>query len=714
MSFGAHAQDSSDTFILEEIIVTAQKREQSLQDVPIAVTPIRGEQLNSFAAGGEDIRILSGRIPGLNAESSNGRVAPRFYIRGLGNTDFDLAASQPVSIIMDDVVMERVVLKSFPLFDIERVEVLRGPQGTLFGRNTPAGIVKFDSIKPGDEAEGYVSASYGNLGNRTVRAAATVPVSDTFSVRASGLYVGRSDWIDNAFTGEDDALGGFEDVAGRIIARFTPNDRFEALANVHARSLDGTSSVFRANILTAGSNQLNENYDRDTVFFDGGNNNPQEYDNFGANLKLIYSTDTVDITSITAYERADGFSLGDIDGGFGASFLPEMGPGFIPFPAETQDSIDDLDQFTQELRLSSNTGGALQWQVGLYYFKDDLTITTAPGFIPPSTVTHDNEAWAVFGQLAYDISDKTTVTVGARYTDDQKDLFATFALGGTFTEEASGSRISWDIAVNHAVNDEISLYARVAEGFRAPTIQGRDVAFFGAPSVAEEEVIISYEAGYKATLFENTLRLNAALFYWQVDDLQLSAVGGGGNLVQLVNAYKADGFGYEIEAEWLINENWTFSGSLSMAQTNLDDRGLAVGICAACTIPANDLVVIGGETRARVNDNPLPQAPDYLLNFVLSYEKELSGGRAVFFDMDMFVEGEKSLFLYQSAEYNTKGDHEVGLRAGMSFEDGKYEVSVYGRNITDEDNLKGGIDFNNLTGFVNEPRTYGISVKANF
>ncbi|HKL63103.1 MAG TPA: Plug domain-containing protein, partial [Woeseiaceae bacterium] len=150
------AQDDS---VLEEIVVTAQRREENLQEVPISVTTLSGARFDNLFDTGEDIRALATRVPSLYAESSNGRLAPRFYLRGLGNTDFDLAASQSVSIIMDEVVQENVVLKSFPLFDIERVEVLRGPQGTLFGRNTPAGIVKFDTRKPTAETEGYVDLS---------------------------------------------------------------------------------------------------------------------------------------------------------------------------------------------------------------------------------------------------------------------------------------------------------------------------------------------------------------------------------------------------------------------------------------------------------------------------------------------------------------------------------------------------------------------------
>ena len=150
--------------VLEEITVTAQRREESLQEVPISISTMTGDDLRTIFEGGEDVRALAGRVPGLNAESSNGRVAPRFYLRGLGNTDFDLAASQPVLIVMDEIVQENVILKSFPIFDQERVEVLRGPQGTLFGRNTPAGIIKFDSVKPSEEFDGYFQATIGEAG----------------------------------------------------------------------------------------------------------------------------------------------------------------------------------------------------------------------------------------------------------------------------------------------------------------------------------------------------------------------------------------------------------------------------------------------------------------------------------------------------------------------------------------------------------------------
>ncbi len=188
----AMAQETATKGGLDLIIVTAQKREENVQDVPISVSTMGEETLDSILSGTEDILALATRIPSLYAESSNGRVAPRFYIRGLGNTDFDLAASQPVSVIMDDVVMENVALKSFPLFDVKQVEVLRGPQGTLFGRNTPAGIVKFDTNRPSQEFEVGGTLTYARY--NTIKAEGAMGgglVEDKLAVRIAGLVEHR-------------------------------------------------------------------------------------------------------------------------------------------------------------------------------------------------------------------------------------------------------------------------------------------------------------------------------------------------------------------------------------------------------------------------------------------------------------------------------------------------------------------------------------------
>ncbi|PVM89085.1 TonB-dependent receptor [Caulobacter radicis] len=696
---------AQDAVTLDDVIVTAQKRSENIQDVPVSVAAVSGEKLASIFAAGEDVLALSSRVPGLYIESSNGRAAPRFYIRGLGNADFDLAASQPVSVIMDDVVLENVVLKSSPVYDVEQVEVLRGPQGTLFGRNTTAGIVKFDTVKPSEDFRANGAATYGSYGSATFEGGvggAIVP--GKLAVRASALYQHRDDYIDNAFTGVKDALGGYDEKAARLQILATPTEDTSILAIAHTRSLDGTAAVFRANILTAGSNKINSNFDRDKVSYNGGANNPQEYDSTGVSLKIDHDFGGVKLTSISAYETAKGRSRGDIDGG-----VAGVGPGFIPFDSDTQDSIGDLDQVTQEIRLASDTDGKLAWQVGAYYFKSAFTVSTNPFFVAPSTLEHKNTSWAVFGQGTYQVTDALKVTAGVRWTDDDKDMeVLSSPFGASAPVSVSDSQASWDLSAFYAVNDDVSVYGKVARGFRGPSIQGRDIAFGSPASVAQSETILSWEAGVKSELFERRVRLNGAVFTYTIDDPQFSAVGGGSNSNRLINAKKGEAYGVELDGEWKVTSNLLVTAGYSYSHTKIKDSGLAVAVCAQCTV--TDPLNTAGQ--ALVNGNPFPNAPEYILNFGARYNVPVGANGELFAETDWFRQGYTNLFLYESKEFNSKDTFEGGLKLGYARTDGAYEVAVFARNITNEVNLRGGIDFNNLTGFVNEPRVVGISLSA--
>src|SRR2546426_1739920 len=227
---------------LQTVTVTAERRAENIKEVPISVFTIGGEQLDVLNSSGEDVRVLSARVPSLNIESSFGRAFPRFYIRGYGNTDFRVNASQPVSLVYDEVVQENPLLKGFPMFDLERVEVLAGPQGTLFGRNTPAGVVKFDSAKPVlGKTEGYGSLSYGTFKTANLEGALNMPLSDQLAARVSVLYQGRDDWVHNTFAGPTSDFEGYEDRAARAQLLYKPSGTFQALFNVHARNLNGTA-----------------------------------------------------------------------------------------------------------------------------------------------------------------------------------------------------------------------------------------------------------------------------------------------------------------------------------------------------------------------------------------------------------------------------------------------------------------------------------------
>jgi iron complex outermembrane receptor protein len=706
---------------LERIMVTAQKRVQSTQEVPISVATLGGEKLDAIFSSGDDIQALAVKVPGLYAESSNGRAAPRFYIRGLGNTDFDLAASQPVSVIMDDVVMENVILKSFPLFDVEQVEVIRGPQGTLFGRNTTAGIVKFSTAKPRQDFDGYTKLSLGNYGTRNLEAAVGSGLTDELSARVSLLSQHRDHYINNSFSNEKDVMGGFDETAGRLQFLYE-QDSVSALLNVHGRKLDGTSSMFRRNVFTPGSNKLNGNYDRDNVAYDSGNNF-QKYDSSGASLKLDVDLNEMTFTSVTAHEQADGKGRSDVDGG-----NTETGPGLSdPNLAVTEDQLNDLKQLTQEFRLASDSKDALEWQVGAFYFDSSFGVTSIDGFFGTTQVFHDNQSWAVFGQSTYDLTSNWDVTAGIRYTHDKKSFYVGqqnigspgladgFPRVQTYAPiERSDGQISWELATNYRLTEQTSVYGRLANGFRAQSIQGRNVAFEEDPTTADSETIQSVEVGAKSDLLDNSLRLNGAVFYYNIDDMQLSAVGGALNGNSLINADKGTGYGFEIDADWRVLANLTLGGGFSYNHTELKDPTKKVGLCGSKMCTALDKTeTVNGKVLAYFDGNPFPQAPKTILTLNARYDYPVSSGE-IYLYTDVAVQGKTNLFLYESVEFQTDNNMEAGLRLGYQNYEGNYEVALYGRNITDEDNVKGAIDFANLTGFVNEPRMIGIEFKKNF
>jgi len=718
--------------VMEEVVVTAQKKEENIQEVPISITKMTGDRVTARFAGGEDILALAQAAPGLHVETSNGRLAPRFYMRGLGNADFTQAASQPVSVVFDDVPMEKVGFKSFPVFDVDSIEIGRGPQGTLFGRNTTAGMVHISSRRPTEETEGYVRANLGNIGTRNIEAAigGTV-IEDQLMARVSILHQNRDNWVDNGFTQQDDALGGFDIFAIRLQALFTPSDDFSVLFLHQRQDQDGNSaSLFRANVLSQGSNDLNDNYDRDTVFFDGGNGNPARIKSHGTTLKMDWDLGDYTVTSITSYQDIyDREGRGDIDGGFGCLFTCSgpSGPAstpFSPFASPFVVNVDtgsviDANQLTQELRLASNLDGAFNYQVGVFYFKDEFSNISsnqsagAAVYSANSTSDIENRAWAVFGQGTYELAEDLKLTFGLRYTDDEKDAQH---IRNPFTAPAplapislQDDNVSWDLSLSKTTAAGNQLYARAASGFRAQTIQDR---LQDDPTVttADSETINSFEIGYKALW--DRVRLNAAAFYYSVDDMQLVAVGGADNSTRLLNADEGTGSGIEVEVEYAVTDNLIFSAGFGSADTTIKQQGLATAPCGSGLCTTLDPIDANG--NAVIDGNSFQHAPEWTLNFEIDYTAPLSNGDEIYVYTDWKFKGETQDFLYESIEYTFDSQFEGGLRAGYRSTANNYEVGIFARNITDEDNVIGGIDFANLTAYVNQPRVIGVEAAFKF
>ena len=742
---------------LTDIVVTAQRREENLQDVPLSVTAVSGDKLDAISAGGVDVRGLSGRVPSLLVESSFGRTFPRFYIRGLGNTDFDFNASQPVSLVYDDVVLENPILKGFPIFDLDRVEVLRGPQGTLFGRNTPAGIVKFDSVKPSDVAGGYGKISYGRFNAVNAQGAVGGPLGENVSIRISGLYQRQDDYIDNVLPGRTtkDAFEGYEEYAGRVQFLIKPSDALDILLTGQFRSLDGTARVFRANVFTRGQQGLNSNFNRYRVSTDG--KNEQKVKTQNASARLTYDAGPVSLISVTSYWQGDATSVGDVDGGFGANFLPPAltGPGQIPFTAETRDSVPTLKQFTQEFRIASNGDGPLSYQAGVFYFDEDLKIVSDnystlgdPNNAPDGvnirvSQAQNSKAYGVFGSLTYQLTDQFSVTGGIRYNDDKRRFtvvrskdtqFPGFLQNplGTVNRRVSDNNITWDASATYAATDDVNLYARVARGYRAPSIQGR-VLFppSGTPNpleagvtVGKSETITSYESGIKSTFLDGRARFNANGFYYELKDAQLTAVGGGVNANRLINADKVRGYGFEADLEFKPIPELLLTVGVSYNDTEIQDAGLTTAACGAtrldtfsnlsiCTLldPIVRPAAPFSSAIVNINGNSLPQSPKWIANWTARYGVPVGDGEVYAFT-DWAYRSKINFFLYESVEFQDKSMLEGGLRVGYKTD--AFDIAAFVRNITKDTSAVGGIDFNNLTGFVNEPRVWGVEAGFKF
>ncbi|WP_306391492.1 TonB-dependent receptor [Telluria beijingensis] len=699
---------------LQSVTVTAQRRTENIRDVPVSVTALKGDKLDVLVSGGDDIRLLAGKVPSLNVESSNGRTFPRFYIRGYGNTDFNTFASQPVSLVYDDIVQENPILKGFPIFDLASVEVLRGPQGTLFGRNTPAGVVKFESEKPNlKKVEGYYNLSAASHYTMNAEGAVNVPLSTNVAMRVSAVGQHRDDYVNNfsdvAKTQKRGELDGYNEHAERVQFLYS-KDGFSGLLGFHQRQTNGSARLFRANLIKKGSNTFADGTDLDDIVTNA--QNFQSLKTNGINLRLQWDLGNYKLHSITGYEHIiDYSSRGDIDGGTPA------GPGFIPFQVETNGYIENLDQYTQEFRLESQYTGPFNWQAGLYFFDEDVTggsdnfNSTTYARTSRLRSTQKNEAWAAFASASYDLTPDWTIRGGLRYTKDEKEFRTIEATNvvqiGPSSVEESKDKINWDVSATYKLTPTVNVYGRAATGFRAPSIAAASAEV--PITVADSETIKSFELGVKADLFDRRARSSFSIYDYTIEDQQLTVVGGNSNVNRLINADKTKGRGAEFDFEAAVSTALRVSAGASYNYTQIRDGSLSVNKCAQCTI-TNPLNAVG---RVIIDGNPLPQAPRWTFNATARYGVPFRDGELYVFT-DWSYRSKINFFLYEATEFTGAPLTEGGVRVGYIFGNGKYEVAAFGRNILDQRRITGAIDFNNLTGFTNEPRQWGMQFKGNF
>jgi iron complex outermembrane recepter protein len=511
---------------VDTIIVTAQKREQDLQKVPLSVSAFTGDSLEQMQI--VNIRDLRGFAPNVYIEPSLGaETTTSVYIRGLGQINPSFFFDAPAPVYVDGVYSARAAGSLIDLYDVERVEILRGPQGTLFGRNASAGAIQvITKLPPLEEMDFAGEASYGSKDQRNFNATIGVPIVDgKIGFRATTSYRRNDGFMENLTFNE----------------RTFAADVFTARAAILFQPNETTSFILRGDILRDRSeppraSAFNPDPDGDPYTTDSNFDNDAQFNDVDTNAvsgTLKSEFGGFDLTSITAYRSVEQHATADGDG---RSFPPGI--------FENRGTNLDEWQFTQEIFLNGDSIGGtdLEWTTGVFYIHEVVDSDFAISILPFFTLTRqffqqETDAIGVYGQVTYPVTDRLDVTGGARYTWDSKDFMANQIVEATgvavpsfdFSDNTTVYRWTWDASLNYAATDDVSLYARAGTGFRAGNFNGNA---FNGPAITSgalaTETVLNVEGGIKSQWFDNRLRVNAAYFYQDVTDIQFELLTPSG------------------------------------------------------------------------------------------------------------------------------------------------------------------------------------------
>ncbi|GAB4150220.1 MAG: TonB-dependent receptor [Sphingomonadales bacterium] len=736
----AHAQQGAGNpgpVNIEEIIVTSQKREQSLQDVPISVTAFTGDYVRD--TGWLNPVDIIQQVPNFSGYSIFGNAVPQFFIRGIGTNDPGNASQSPVAVYVNEIYHSSLVGQGFSLFDLERVEVLRGPQGSLWGKNTTGGAVHFISALPEHEFGGYATAGMGLYNDDTpvydFEGAITGSlIADVLAARVAVKGRIREDWILNevGVSGPQRKRGldGVNEFAGRASFLFTPSEKFDAVLRLsvgrrdadhvplHQVPLNNPDSFFR-------HGGFAEDPRLDRMSQDRPQPENIEYELASLHLNLDVGIGTV--TSITGYVHSFYSQDADVDG------TPFDGL-FGPFEA-------DSEQFTQEVRLASPQDQALRWIVGGYYFQEDMRgfnmfLTGSELNNPPLEIfansgfgsfeSRDRTSKAIFGSLEYDLDERWSFSGGLRFTRDTEKFdadqkFWAFVAPRTLDSvpeannavvifEAAGlkegwSRLTGDATINYAFNNDVNVYARYSRGY----LGGNHILPFPGTArvdVVDPETVNAFEIGTKSDLLDQRLQLNAAFFFYDYKDIQVSRgqTGGAGETFTSIreNAAESTVIGVEVEAKFVPAPNWFFSLGFGWTDAEFDEF-------------LSDLP--DGTTEDR-SGRPFPNVPEINWNALGSYTFPLPSGAGLEFETNWYYQDR--IFIdsnFRDGEFGearTVGNVNIRYHAAS----GDWKLSAYARNVANKRYIVNRRNFENaIEGALvifGEPRVFGFLFDMNF
>lgn len=700
----AIAQDGEDNARrLGTVNVTAQRVEENLQDVPVAVTALSTEQIEDKQV--LNIRDLTAQVPNINIATNTGTAsAARIFLRGVGEDESRGAVDQAVGIYVDGVYIGRSVGSLFDVVDLESIEVLRGPQGTLYGRNTVGGAIKLTSVKPQMENSGKVSAVVGNYDRVELKGTGNFQVAESTAIRVTGFSRQRDGFHDvipnGPFTGEGpEGVGELDTLAVRasllhefnddwsvLVAIDHTDDNSDPIPDSAAPGNDADNDIFTIEPLpgtTCPAGGL-----LPLGCFTAYNS---EVQSTGLMARFDGAFGTLDFTSISAYRELED------------ELSTRIG---FPFTQMT-----DQDQISQEFTIGQTGQGALDWIAGLYYFEEDLVLDSV--FIFPFSIDTSTESIALFGQGTYMINDQLSVTGGLRYTEDSKDFDGVGPFGFARTDSATFDNLSYTIGVDYRFNDDILGYAKYATGFKSG---GWSPDAFSGTAVflpVDEETLDSFEVGLKSD-FNDTFRLNVAAFFNQYEGLQIGATVPGLGFTRF-NVDETEIAGLEVEAVWQITDSLQLNGNLGLLDaeytslTGDQARGLSnngAG-CPAGVDPTNDAQIINCALGL-----DLKNAPEYKATIGALYTQPVYQGELIVSADVSFEDDSWSLVANSPAHAFIEIDTLINARVKYADERG-WSVAVFGRNLTDEEYYRAS-SASSFTTYASPPLEYGLELGFEF
>lgn len=679
----ANAQQSG----LEEVIVTAERTEKSLQETPISVVALNADALDRL--GISTVADLGSSVPNLKIMPFGGSATTlRFFIRGVGTVDSQITLDSPVGIYMDGVYMARSVALAVDVADIERIEVLRGPQGTLFGRNTTGGAVSVVTSRPTDELGFSQLLSGGDYGMFKSRTMLNLPLGSSAAAKFTYQKHERDGWIEN--DGEGNDFHRFDRDAWRADLRWRPSDSVTIDYSYDHSENDFTGNYYHLvevspnfqGVLTPQNDRVDEAslllpYQDGTAETDGHT------------LTVSVDTSIGTLKSITAYREVEEDTYQDYSGN----------PIIAVFRNNRFNA--DQDQFSQELQLAgTGCDGLIDYIAGLYYFEesgreianDEVTLIGLP---LPRDIKADNETWAAYAQVGWRPSQGSPwkISLGGRYTEDERK-------GDNHIVAPSSndwSNFTPSITAFYELSESSNLYAKVASGYKSGGFNMRQQDF---ASSYDEETLITYELGWKTELLDRRLRWNGAIFYSDYDDMQLDILVGCPTCTKTQNAGTAEISGLETELSFLLVD----AVRIDLAYGYLDSE-------------IND---VEGDDA---NLYHLPNAPKNMVSATLDWQiAQLAAG-----DLSLAV------------DYNWQDDSVTGVReiVGITIDSyslagarlqlagqnwvgkGDFRVAAWVRNMFDEEYYVDTFgSFNtmhaNRVATYGDPRTWGVDVQYSF